>query len=179
MKMIVGLGNPGKEYKKTRHNVGFIVLDNFLGEVKWENKKENLIYLKNFNNEKVIFVKPQLFMNLSGLAVKKLAKYYKIVNEDILVIHDDVDLKIGTYKLKINSSSGGHNGIKNIIEALGGDNFLRLKIGVGNNKEILTSDYVLGKLPKEEFINLDDEVYKKIILSFIEKGIVSTINDYN
>ncbi|NMA50760.1 MAG: aminoacyl-tRNA hydrolase [Mollicutes bacterium] len=179
MKMVVGLGNPGKEYKKTRHNVGFIVLDNFLGNVKWKNQKEYLVYEKNINGEKTIFLKPQQYMNLSGLTVKKIADFYKIKNEDILVIHDDIDLKEGNYKLKINSTSGGHNGIKSIIKYLNGNDFLRLKIGVGNNKEMLTSDYVLGKLPKIEFENLNKDIYKNIIINFIEKGVADTINNFN
>ena len=106
MKLIVGLGNPGKSYSTTRHNVGFIVVDNYLKDVKWTEKNNDLIYLTTIENEKVCFLKPQTFMNNSGLAVEKIMKYYDIDINDILVIHDDLDLEINSFKLKKNSSSG-------------------------------------------------------------------------
>ncbi len=179
MKLIVGLGNPGKDYAKTRHNVGFIVVDNYLGDVKWQEDKDALIYFDNINGEKVCFLKPQSFMNLSGNAISRVVNYYDIKLEDVLIIHDDMDLSVGSYKLKVNSSSGGHNGIKSIITCLKTESFARLKIGIGKCMDIPTVDYVLGKLSKKEIEDLQSEKYKNIINSFLTTGIDRTMQIYN
>ena len=134
MKLIVGLGNPGKSYENTRHNIGFMIIDHFANTTNWKNKWSALYTEIIINNEKVLLIKPQTFMNLSGNALIEFANFYKINLEDILVIQDDLDLEVGKYRLKINSSSGGHNGIKSIIERLGSNSFARLKIGISNNK---------------------------------------------
>ena len=181
MKLIIGLGNPGKDYQNTRHNVGFLTLDNYLGNVDWKEKFNALYFEKRINSEKVIFVKPLTFMNLSGNAVVKYVNYYNVNIDDILVIQDDLDLPFSTYKLKKNSSAGGHNGIKSIINCLGSQDFLRLKIGVSNNKSIDTKDYVLGRFSKEEKDKLDSlqKTFNEIIESFVIVGISKTINIYN
>ena len=180
MKIIVGLGNPGKEYDNTRHNVGFMILDNYLGNVKWSNKFNSLYYDTFVGSEKVIFIKPQTFMNNSGSAVLEFVNYYNISMNDLLIIHDDLDLKLGTYKLKVNSSSAGHNGIKSIINNLGTQNFSRLKVGIGNNKDDVYN-YVLGKFSKKEMQILNNEflILHDIIDSFISSGIDKTMNIYN
>ena len=181
MKLIIGLGNPGKDYQNTRHNVGFLILDNYLGNVDWKEKFNALYFEKRINSEKVIFVKPLTFMNLSGNAVVKYVNYYNVNIDDILVIQDDLDLPFSTYKLKKNSSAGGHNGIKSIINCLGSQDFLRLKIGVSNNKSIDTKDYVLGRFSKEEKDKLDSlqKIFNEIIESFVIVGISKTMNIYN
>lgn len=181
MKLIIGLGNPGKDYQNTRHNVGFLTLDNYLGNVDWKEKFNALYFEKRINSEKVIFVKPLTFMNLSGNAVVKYVNYYNVNIDDILVIQDDLDLPFSTYKLKKNSSAGGHNGIKSIINCLGSQDFLRLKIGVSNNKSIDTKDYVLGRFSKEEKDKLDSlqKTFNEIIESFVIVGISKTMNIYN
>ncbi len=181
MKLIIGLGNPGKDYQNTRHNVGFLILDNYLGNVDWKEKFNALYFEKRINSEKVIFVKPLTFMNLSGNAVVKYINYYNVNIDDILVIQDDLDLPFSTYKLKKNSSAGGHNGIKSIINCLGSQDFLRLKIGVSNNKSIDTKDYVLGRFSKEEKDKLDSlqKTFNEIIESFVIVGISKTMNIYN
>ena len=173
MKLVVGLGNPGREYKNTRHNIGFMVLDYYLGKVAWKNKMESNFYSTTINNEEVIFIKPLTYMNLSGMAVSKVVKFYKIKMEDILIIQDDLDLKIGTYKIKKNSSSGGHNGIKSIISELNSEEFLRLKIGIGKNPLMPTDKYVLAKIPDDELIAIESNFpeYKEIINSFISGSI--------
>lgn len=174
MKIIVGLGNPGKDYDLTRHNVGFYILDKYLGEVKWKNTKQNaLIYEDNINGEKVIFVKPLTFMNNSGEAIREILKYYKAYIDDLLVIQDDIALQLGKYRIKYDSSDGGHNGIKSIINNLGTNKFLRLKIGLAKEHEINTIDYVLGKLSKKELnqINNDMDSYFSVINTFINKGL--------
>lgn len=181
MKLIVGLGNPGKEYKDTRHNVGFLVLDNYLKVDHWQEKFNALYYETKINNEKVLFIKPLTYMNLSGDAVVKYVNYYDIMIDDILVIHDDIDLNLGTYKIKKNSSAGGHNGIKSIINRLGTDEFARLKIGVSHNRSMDTKDYVLGSLSKsekEQLMKLQLD-FDKIIESFIINGTDKTMNIFN
>lgn len=181
MKLIVGLGNPGEEYNITRHNVGFMILDSYLGKVKWKAKNNALYYEKVINNEKYIFIKPLTFMNLSGDAVIKYVKYYNISIEDILVIHDDLDLFMGKIRLKKDSSSGGHNGIKSIIQCLHSQNFNRLKIGISNNKNIDTKDYVLGKFSKEEIKQLNEiiPICNNIIDDFSRVSFEEMMSKYN
>lgn len=181
MKLIVGLGNPGKEYDKTRHNVGFMVIDNYLGNVNWSNKFNALYCEKVINGEKIIFVKPLTYMNNSGNAVGEFVRYFNIDSKDILVIQDDLDLNVGDYKLKMHSSSGGHNGIKSIIASLGNQDFPRLKVGIGSVKKDEVIDYVLGKFSKSELeiLNTLFNTFDKIINSFINEGIDKTMNVYN
>ena len=181
MKLVVGLGNPGKEYNLTRHNVGFIILDKYLGDINWSSKFNGLYYEKNINNEKVIFVKPQSYMNLSGNVVQKFINFYKIDTKDLLVIHDDLDLPVGKFRIKINSSSGGHNGIKDIISCLNTNEFVRLKIGISQNRNIDTKDSVLGKLSKSdlEIIDKNNNAYKEIIENFNYNNIELLMNKYN
>ena len=181
MKLIVGLGNPGKEYNQTRHNVGFMIIDSYINSDEWQNKFDGQIKLLKVNDEKVLFLKPLTYMNNSGLSVIQAVKYYDIKPEDILVIQDDLDILFGHYKLKKNSSSGGHNGIKSIISHLGTQNFKRLKIGISNNKNLDTKEYVLGKFSKEELKTLEESypLYKNIIDSFIFNGIEYTMNKYH
>ena len=131
MKLIVGLGNPGKEYKNTRHNIGFMALDRIADAYNESFNKENLFgkyFIFNVNGEKVIFLKPQKYMNLSGEVVRDFVSYYKINTEDIIIIVDDLDLPTGKIRLRTHGSSGGHNGLKNIELCLGTKNYKRLKI---------------------------------------------------
>ena len=181
MKLIIGLGNPGNEYEYTRHNIGFMILDSYLGKVKWKSKNEAFYYETKINNEKYLFLKPLTFMNLSGNAVLKFVNYYDIKLQDILVIHDDLDLNLGTIRLKENSSAGGHNGIKSIISALQSQEFKRLKIGISNNKKMDTKDYVLGKFTKEE-INILNNILNdchNIIEDFSAMSFTDLMSKYN
>ena len=181
MKLIVGLGNPGKEYENTRHNIGFMIVDNYINNDNWQKKFDGLIQIINYGNDKVLFLKPLNFMNNSGISVVQASKYYDIASEDILVIQDDMDIEFGKYKLKKNSSSGGHNGIKSIIVSLNTDSFNRLKIGISHDKNKDTINYVLGKFSKEEMstINGNYKLYNEIIEEFINNGINETMNKYN
>ena len=161
MKLIVGLGNPGKEYENTRHNVGFMVLDHYAkkNNVSFQKSKFKGLVAEFFHNgEKVFLLKPETYMNLSGESVFAFANFYSIPISDILVINDDLDLEIGTFKLKANGSSGGHNGLKNIEEHLKTSQYKRFKIGISNNKLIDTKDYVLGKFSKEDKEKLDEVI---------------------
>ncbi len=181
MKLVVGLGNPGKEYFLTRHNVGFMVLDSFVDDFLLEKKFQALIRKEKIGSEDVIYVKPITFMNLSGEAVCKIAQYYHILPEDILVIQDDMDLELGSYKLKRNSSSGGHNGIKSIISSLKTDSFLRLKVGISHDRTMETADYVLNPFSKKELdvLMFNFSIYQDIICSFVENGVEKTLQDFS
>lgn len=181
MKLIVGLGNPGKEYDKTRHNIGFMCVDNFVDNSKWSDKFSGLITEFSYNGEKIIILKPMTYMNESGYAVKKVMDYYDLDVSDILIIFDDMDLEIGKLKIKVNSSSGGHNGIKSIIAHLKTESFARVKIGISHNRNIDTKNYVLGKFSNAEMDVLTPIINKTkdIIESFIKYGIEKTMNIYN
>ena len=181
MKLIVGLGNPGREYKNTRHNVGFMVLDNYLGKVDWKTKMESFFYSTEINGEQILFIKPLTYMNLSGLAVSKIVNFYKIDIKDILIIQDDLDLDTGAYKIKRNSSSGGHNGIKSIISELHTEEFARLKIGISKNAQIPVDKYVLAKFSSEESekINSNMNNYCDVVDTFFNFGIEETMAKLN
>ena len=184
MKLIVGLGNPGKEYANTRHNVGFNVIDLYLKKNNLFTNKEKFDskYIKtSINDEDVIFLEPQTYMNLSGNSVRKAMDFYKINVEDVLIIQDDLDMELGKIKLKEKSSSGGHNGIKDIENKLGTNSFKRLKIGISNNKMIDTKDYVLGKFSKEEndILNKTYEECVNIINDFLSMNFDLLMGKYN
>jgi PTH1 family peptidyl-tRNA hydrolase len=184
MKLIVGLGNPGKEYNNTRHNMGFYFLDNYA-------KSKNVeISTKKFNglltefvdkNEKVILLKPQTYMNLSGESVRKVMDFYKININDILVISDDLDLPIGNFRLKYKGSCGGHNGLRNIEQHIGSQEYKRLKIGISKDKEMDTKDYVLGKLSRKDKKTLEDMVptINSILDDFIDTDFEVLMSRYN
>lgn len=153
MKLIVGLGNPGKEYLKTWHNIGFLALDNIASVFKFEDFKREKkfqaeIAIGEIKKQKTILAKPQTFMNNSGLTVGALAKYYKIKPTDIIIIHDDIDLPLGRIKIVGDSSAGGHNGVKSIIQYLKTQDFIRIRIGISTPKKekIGSADYVLTKI---------------------------------
>ena len=184
MKLIVGLGNPGLKYESTRHNAGFMALDYYADKKGFEIKKlfkKALIGEQIINGEKVIFVKPQTFMNLSGDSVLSLADYYGIDNEDIFVVFDDISLPMGKIRIRPKGSAGGHNGIKDLILKLGGDDFPRLKIGVSANGDKALVDYVLGNFSKED-LKILDKVFKttnEVIDEFIKNGVETCMNSFN
>lgn len=157
MKLVVGLGNPGSKYEHTRHNVGFDVLGKLqdkLGVTNEREKFQGLISEANVNGEKVLLLKPQTFMNLSGNSIIEVVNFYKLdPAHDLIVIYDDMDLPVGKLRIKEKGSSGGHNGIKSIISHLG-DQFLRIKCGIGKS-QYDTVDYVLGQFSKEEREEVD------------------------
>ena len=169
MKLIVGLGNPGKEYENTRHNIGFQTIDKYankLGISVTKSKFNGLFTETLIDGEKVILLKPQSYINLSGEVIRKFVDFYKIPISDILIIHDDLDLAVGTYKIKKKGSSGGHNGLKNIELHLGTQEYKRIKIGISNNKNMDTKDYVLGKLSTEENEKLNE--VKNTVLNILD-----------
>ena len=184
-KLVVGLGNPGSKYRETRHNVGFMAIDLMAKELGLTFSEERTFKAEVastfLNGEKVYFVKPTTFMNLSGLAVRALLAYYNIPMEDFIVIYDDLDMEVGKLRFRQKGSAGGHNGIKSIISSLGTQSFPRLKVGIGSVKKDEVIDYVLGKFSKKEMEILDNEfsIFRKIIESFVNVGIDKTMNVYN
>lgn len=172
MKLIVGLGNPGKRYERTRHNIGFRVLDN-LG-LTFSYKKESDTELAKVGG--VVYIKPQTFMNESGRAVRTVADYYRIAPEDIIVVYDDKDLPLGTIRLRTGGSgSGGHNGVQSVIEHLGSKNFARVRIGILPEHPVAdTAGFVLSRFSKAEEELLNDCVIAATdaVRSIIKKGIV-------
>ncbi len=184
MKMIVGLGNPGKLYEKTRHNMGFIVIDNFAKSMglSIDKKKFNALYTDiNVDGEKVLLVKPLSYMNLSGEVVQSFANYFDIDYTDILVISDDLDLDFLDYRLRLFGSSGGHNGLKDIERCLGSNRFRRFRIGISNNKEINTKDYVLGKFSRKDTKEIEELLPKtvEILTDFIKLDFEKVMSKYN
>lgn len=183
MKMIVGLGNPGDEYKNTRHNVGFLILDNYANSknIVFKEKFNGLYSKVNLDNECFLLLKPLSYMNLSGEVVKKYSNYFKIKPEDILVIQDDLDLPVGKIKIKFKGSCGGHNGIRNIIENLKTEYFPRFKIGIDKNNNISIINYVIGKLSKEDMIKLSKimNFSNDIIEDFVKYDIEKVMSKYN
>ena len=179
MKIIVGLGNPGKKYEKTRHNAGFIALDlvaQKLGVSITNNKFKALIAETFHRGEKVLLVKPQTFMNLSGESVRAIFDFYNVNEEDLLVISDDKDLDVGSIRVRAKGSSGGQNGIKNIIAHLGTQEFARVKIGIGSNPLIPTVDYVLGKIDEDTATHLACDA----VIDFIDGlSMLELMNRYN
>lgn len=154
MKIIVGLGNPERDYKGTRHNIGFETIDKLAYDYNITVKKEkfrSVIGSGIIQGQKVTLVKPQTFMNLSGEAVIEVLNFHSLGAEDLIVVYDDADLPLATIRLRTKGSAGGHNGIKNILYHLNTDEFMRIKIGIGEKpKEYDLADYVLGRFRKEE-----------------------------
>jgi len=184
MKLIVGLGNPGNEYEHTRHNVGFELLDYICKKknLTFEKEKFNAKYLfTRVDGERILLIKPLSYMNLSGTVVKKYVDYFKLLPEDILVIQDDLDMPLGRIKIITNSSSGGHNGIKDIEKNLGTREYIRLKIGISNNKDIETKEYVLSKFSQEdmEILNETYERLSTVIDDFCLISLQRLMNKYN
>ena len=169
MKVVIGLGNPGKKYEKTRHNIGFIAIDNLRKKLNVNDEREKfqaLVSEKNIDGERVIFLKPQTFMNLSGNSVIEIVNFYKLdPKKDIIVIYDDMDLSFGDIRIREKGSSGGHNGIKSIISHIG-EEFIRIKCGIGA-KEKDAVEHVLGEFNQTEQKDLD-EILEKINNCVIE-----------
>lgn len=180
MKMIVGLGNPGKQYERTRHNSGFMAMDKVAEKLNLNIDKKEFAALTAKNNQ-VILVKPQTYMNNSGEAVSQIMKYYHIDINDLLIIYDDLDLKYGQLRLRLKGSSGGHNGIKSIINYIHSENFKRIRIGIEKNPLIETADYVLGKVEKDKQQLFDDSIEKasQAAIEFITDVFEKIMNKYN
>lgn len=186
MFIIVGLGNPSKEYEGTRHNAGFEVIDRIADKynISVDTKKHHALIGKGIiGGQKVILAKPQTFMNLSGESVRSLLDYYKVDEEqELIVIYDDISLDNGQIRIRAKGSAGGHNGIKNIIAHLGGQVFPRVKVGVGEKpSKYDLADYVLGHFSKEEQVLMDEGYAHAIhaVEMILEGDISAAMNEYN
>lgn len=183
MFLIVGLGNPEEKYNNTRHNIGFEAIDYIADKynIDINRKKFKGVYGEGFiGNEKVILMKPTTYMNLSGECIREVIDFYKLTNEDILVIYDDISLDVGRIRIRPKGSAGGHNGIKSIISHLGTDEFSRIKIGVGQPKGDLVN-HVLGKFSKEENEVLEEslEATKLATETIIKEDTQAGMNKFN
>lgn len=183
MRLIVGLGNPGKEYENTRHNAGFKFIDKFASSLNLNFNKEKFggLYTEfNYQNEKIILLKPQKYINLSGEVLIKFKDFYKIDTKDILIICDDLDTELGQIKIKYKGSSGGHNGLKNIEYHLHTVEYKRIKIGISKNSNDKI-DYVIGKIPKEELEKLEKVTDKanEILKDYLNMNFDNLMNKYN
>jgi len=205
MKVIVGLGNPGEKYEKTRHNLGFMVLDRFLKDFKnvsesvWSEKEKfkSRLFEINFRSqkgkeEKIILAKPKTYMNNSGLAVSLLLSYFKLQPFDIWVVHDDIDLPLGSIRIRLGGSSGGHKGVASIIDSIGTEKFWRFRLGIGHPKKIQDSksktqnlrkvdDFVLSSFTQKEAGELRKVIKQgsKAIAEALENGLDKAMNKFN
>ncbi len=185
MKLIAGLGNPGLKYSETRHNAGFMVVDRLadrhgikINKIKWK----SLYGEGRIGGEKVILLKPQTFMNNSGLALSEATKFYKLQPKDIIVIYDDVDIPFGTLRIKPSGSSGSHNGMKSIIYHLYTDEFPRVRVSIGKKPSYMDlADYVLSTFDAAERPVLEREVLAAAdaLETMIEVGVDAAMNEYN
>jgi PTH1 family peptidyl-tRNA hydrolase len=165
LRLIVGLGNPGTKYYKTRHNAGFLLLDQLLSTLKtdWQGKKFEAEWARVIvADQDCLLLKPQTFMNLSGKAVAQAMRFYKLSPENIIVVHDDIDMPLGKVKIRIGGGHGGHNGIRSIMDELSADSFARLKLGVGRpeGKFPAVSDWVLSDFADSELDLLSGPMFK-------------------
>ena len=183
--LIVGLGNPGEEYDRTRHNAGFMVIDRLLenfpaGRFEKRHTAESFVYAGSFKGKPLSLQKPLTFMNLSGKAVAPIARKLGLKPEEILVIHDDLDLPVGKMRLKCGGSDGGHNGLKSIIAELGSASFKRLRIGIGRPLPGQTVDYVLGKFEEEKIdVNVVLNAAKDAVQTVLTAGMSRAMNQFN
>ena len=187
MRLVVGLGNPGDNYKKTRHNAGFMVLDEvadfFAIAVKKTRPFSDLLYGRGLiEGVDTILAKPLAFMNRSGPPIQSISHYYRILCEEMLVIHDDIDLAFGRLKIKKKGGDGGHKGVRSLIQALGRDEFIRLRIGVGRSEDqINTTDHVLGRFKPEEKKVLGPIIVRarEAVVTILTKGIEEGMNRFH
>ena len=183
MKVIVGLGNPGKKYDNTRHNIGFEAID-YIADKEGisinTGKHKALIGTGYMGGEKVLLVKPQTFMNLSGESLRPIMDFYKLEPEDFIIIHDDIDLDVGRLRIRRKGSAGGHNGLKSIISHAGTDGFTRIKVGVGANEGDLVK-HVLGKFSKQDRVFVDDAIRDAASAAelIVMYGAQTAMNKYN
>ncbi len=189
MKLIVGLGNPGKQYEKTRHNLGFMVLDQMVGSGEWGTDDKFQSEILKLSQD-VWLIKPQTFMNNSGMAVVRLVEYFKIPPEDLIIIHDDLDLILGKIKVRLGGAAGGHHGVESIIEALGTDQFIRVRLGIGNQKShsgehervhFNAEHFVLEKFMPNESSKVKHMIKKatEALEILLDKGLETAQNQFN
>ncbi len=185
MKIIAGLGNPGTEYAKTRHNAGFMLMDALaekLGEDSWREKYDALVLESRIGAEKVLLVKPLTYMNESGRAIGALMNWYKLETEDLIVAHDDMDIPVGTIRIRKKGSAGGHNGIKSILTHVEDENFARIRIGIGRPLPGWTVvKHVLAAFPEEDVPKVREAVKSLVpaVECMVTEGVDLAMNRFN
>jgi len=183
--MIVGLGNPGRKYAKTRHNIGFMIIDRLAEQfdIPLTRDKFNTIFgTGKIEGIKTILAKPMAFMNRSGMPIIALAKYHKLKLDQVLVIHDDIDIILGNLKIKAKGGHGGHNGLKSIIDAAGGGEFPRIRVGIGRpDAQIDVTNHVLGKITTDEMNHLEPVLNDAVaaVQTVVKQGITIGMNKFN
>jgi PTH1 family peptidyl-tRNA hydrolase len=182
--LIVGLGNPGREYAQTRHNMGFITLDHLAAQLGVDINRikfKSLVGETRLSGQKVVLLKPQTYMNNSGEAVREAVSFYKIEPENLIVVYDDLDIELGTLRIRKKGSAGTHNGMRSVIRLLGFDNFPRVRVGIGSNGDTDIINYVIGGFRKEEVEPLERAVEQacRALKCYVEYGIEKAMQDYN
>lgn len=183
--LIAGLGNPGPEYENTRHNIGFAVADRLAEKLNSEISKEGYssFYSEvNYSENKLYLVKPQTYMNNSGRAVYEIKKFFKIPTNNLIVIHDEMDIPLGNFKIKSGGGSAGHNGIRSILNSIGEDNFTRIRFGIGKpGSRDKTVKYVLSRFSKDENHIVDDMIDRvcEAVIEVVNNGVKSAMNKFN
>ncbi len=183
MWVVAGLGNPGRRYSRTRHNIGFMITDAIAGEFGIELKKQEscLAGMGSIEDNEVILMEPLTFMNRSGLAVKELMEQYHVPHERLIVLHDDIDMETGKLKIRRRGSSGGHKGIESILHSIGTGDFVRVKIGIGREEGIPVEDYVLSKFRTDEIPVIHEAIRKasEAVVAIIIDGVDKAMNSFN
>ncbi|HYH95484.1 aminoacyl-tRNA hydrolase [Hyalangium sp.] len=188
MKLICGLGNPGREYERHRHNIGFMVVEALLSRARAELNQEKFqarVGQGTLGSERILFLEPQTYMNLSGRSLADAARFYKVAVEDILVIHDELDLPFGRLQLKAGGGTGGHNGLKSSVQSLGADSFIRLRVGIGKpegpNAKERVAGYVLSNFDDGERRQLEELIGRAADMAetWAREGLAAAMNRYN
>ncbi len=183
MWLVVGLGNPGAKYEKTRHNIGFMVLDALAGQLglSFRERKDYRICSGSLEDEKIILIEPLTFMNRSGSSVRKIADRHAVPPERIIIVHDDLDLAAGRLKIRKKGSSGGHKGVESVIQHIGDRNFIRVKIGIGRDPRLPAEIFVLSRFPKDEAPVMQNALVEALdaITCIIKDGPDKAMNQYN
>ena len=188
MKLICGLGNPGREYERNRHNIGFMVVEALLGRARAQLNQEKFqakVGQGTLGSERILFVEPQTYMNLSGRSLAEAARFYKIEVADILVIHDELDLPFGRLQLKAGGGTGGHNGLKSSVQSLGEDSFIRLRFGIskpeGPNAKERVAGYVLSNFDDGERRQLEELIGRASDMAetWAREGLSAAMNRFN
>lgn len=184
MYLIVGLGNPEEEYSNTRHNMGFNVINKLAEEYKIDvnkNKFDALLGTGSIEGEKVILLKPQTYMNLSGKSIIQVINFYKIPLQNVFVIYDDIDIAPGLIRIRKKGSSGSHNGMKSVVAELNSEDFARIRVGIGKPENNDMINYVIGKIPKEGQEPLEEGVLKakQAVVEILKNGLDRAMNKFN
>lgn len=183
MKIIIGLGNPGREYERTRHNIGFEITDTFVAELSGVSQKSRFRAIVRegvSGTTKYVVAQPQMYMNLSGVPVREIVNWYKIDLEDLLVVYDDMDLQFGQLRMRADGSAGGHNGMKSIVRELGTSDFARLRVGIGRGGGSSTA-HVLSRFRPEESATIERTIEEAVRAIFLwsERGVIDAMNVVN